>query len=390
MDTLSDTDRDEYSEAPPGHRLWLTVPAGLLAAAGGGAVAAGLFQRYAKGTEPLRRTAVLPDWRLYLGLAIAVGVSGLAALVAGRTVLARTAVGMLAVPAVLLATLTAGTAIMTVQPLVQANGVQVIGLGAWLIMGGAAAGLLAALLVVTRTGGYADPGFGGMAPVLAALGAIGLLYSWVAGMVGPGDGSPSRSGYLAALTTSDSSGAATLAVVGGLGLAAAAVGIVSGRNGAPAAGVALGAAVALGVDLGIRLATVQDLLDVDRGLDRRDETFIALGAAVLALLLLAVLLRGRPAPEEDFEPVGRPPGFESGLGRAPAFDPSPGTPGFGGPPYDRPYEPPPSFNRLHDPQDNFLPEHDPAPGARYPLVPDERAAQHPSPPPRPGLRPPED
>jgi hypothetical protein len=397
MDTLNATDRDDYPERPPGHRLWLTVPTGLLAAAGGGCVAAGIFQRYATGIESVRHTAVLPDWRLYLGLAAAVGVCGLAALVTGRTVLARTAVGVLAVPAVLLAALIAGAAIVALNPLVQANGVRAIGLGAWLMMGGAAAGLAAALLVLAQTGGYAAAGFGSLAPTLAALGAIGLVYSWVAGVAGRAGEPPLRSGYLALLTSLDHSGAATLAMVGGLGLAAAAVGIASGRRGAPAAGVALGAAVAVGVDLGVRLTTVQRMLDADSGLERRDETLIALGATVLALLLLAVSLRGRRVPEDDFEPAGHPLGYESSPGREPRFEPAPGTPGFGGPPYegpydspyDRPYDPQPRYDRPPERPGNYLPEHDPAPGARYPLVPDERAAQHPSPP-RPGIGRPED
>src|SRR6266545_4934354 len=324
MDTLSntDTDRDDYAPRPPGHRLWLTLPTGLLAAAGGGAVVLGIFQRYdGPGTSSLRRAALVPDWRLHLGLT----------------------------------------------------------------MGGAAAGLLAALLALAQTGAYTGAGRGWLAPTLAAVGVVGLLDSWVAATVGPVGDPPLRSGYLAALTSQDHSGAITFAVLGGLGWAAVAIGYASGRHGAPAAGVALGAAVAVGVDLSVRLGSVQGLLDAAANLDRRDETFIALGATVLALLLLAVLLRGRPAPLGE-EPAGEPLGFDSTLGREPPYGPVAGAPGYGDSPYERerPYDSPAGYDRLPEPGKGYLPEHDPAPGARYPLLPDERAAQHPTPP-RPGV-----
>ncbi len=406
MDTLSDTDtdRDDYAPRPPGHRLWLTLPTGLLAAAGGGAVVLGIFQRYdGPGTSSLRRAAPVPDWRLHLGLAIALGVAGLLAVLAGRTVLARTAAGMVVVPAIVLGTLTAGVAIGTLEPLIRAGGVDTIGPGGWLTMGGAAAGLLAALLALAQTGAYTGAGRGWLAPTLAAVGVVGLLDSWLAATVGPVGDPPLRSGYLAALTSQDHSGAITFAVLGGLGWAAVAIGYASGRHGAPAAGVALGAAVAVGVDLGVRLGSVQGLLDAAANLDRRDETFIALGATVLALLLLAVLLRGRPAPLGE-EPAGEPLGFDSTLGREPPYGPVAGAPGYGDSPYERererrydspyererPYDSPAGYDRLPEPGKGYLPEHDPAPGARYPLLPDERAAQHPTPP-RPGVsRPPDD
>jgi hypothetical protein len=440
MDTLSETDRDDDYPQPHEHRLWLTLPAGLLATAGGGCAAAGVFQRYGSTPVTLRSMVTLPDWRLYLGLAVAVGVCGLLAVVGGRTALARTGAGALAVPAVLLAALNAGTAIRALDPLVSADGVQAIGPGAWLAMGGAAGGLVAALLVLGQSGGYAMPGFGVAAPALAALGAAGLLHSWLAAMVG---GTQEGQGYLAALTAGDHSGAATFAVVGGLGLAAAALGAVSGRRSAVAAGVALGGAIAAAVDLGVRSASVQGLLDA--GAARRQETFIALAATVLVLLLLAVLLRGRRIPPEEYGPPERagaaafdrdaPPGpggfgpggpdfdrtdfdrpefdrtefdrteFDRAEFDRPEFDRAgyqrPGgydRPAYGGgrPAFDRPDPGGPFDDRPYQPAGPqppggiYLPEHDPAPGARYPLVPDERAAQHPAPP-RPGAgQPPRD
>jgi len=116
-------------------------------------------------------------------------------------------------------------------------------------------------------------------------------------------------------------------------------------------------------------------------------------------------------PEEDYEPADAAGDYDSrdydsrsydsrdydsGNYRSGGFDPAPepespfepvGQTGFGASPYDRPYEP--ASTEPTRPR-GYLPEHDPAPGARYPLVPDERAAHHPAPP-RPGVsRPPPD
>src|SRR5262249_38818447 len=193
---------------------------------------------------------------------------------------------------------------------------------------------LGALIALAGTVGLADSGHGWLPAVLAALGVAGLLHSWLEGTAGPG-GEPLPGGYVAMLSATDGTGAALLSVVGGLGIAAPAIGLAAGRRAGAAAGVAFGAAAAAGVDLGVRLFSVRHL-PAGTGTDRRTESLVALGATVLMLLLLAVLLRDRPwSADGELAPDERPMDSEPGFDRAPAYPPGPGGPGgpgFGGGP----------------------------------------------------------
>jgi hypothetical protein len=426
MDTLSDTERDELLDPRPSRRRWPTALTGLVAAAGGGAVAAGLYQEYLSGGgTPLRSLVTWPDWRVHLGLAVAVGVFGLVALLLGGSAVGRAALGAVVVPAVLLATVNAAVAVPALQNAIRADGWDVVGLGAWLVLGGCVAGLLAAALALGRLGARAELSPGWWAGALAVLGVAGLLYSWLVGSLGHrGSTPPTSFGYFTILTETDRDGVVTAAVVGGLGLALGAIGLAAGRRSAVAAGVSLGAAAAAAVDAVVRVYAIRPQTRVNTitggatGLDRDGISLIVLGATAAALLLLAAVLRGRPVPvvveEEEYDDGGHPLGFESTLGRESLYEPAPGAPGYGGTPrergpfepdpYDRerdadgpygrdPYEPAPYDRETPDRAPRapgYLPEHDPAPGAQYPLVPDERVAHHPVPP-RPGIsRPGED
>ena len=387
MDPLSDIERDDLVERPYRPATGLAVLTGLLATAAGAAVGIGLFQDYTSKDPPLRSAPpLMPDWRVYLGLAIALSTFGLAAMLFARTAFGRTCLGAVAVPALLLATVNAALG-LRLDEQVRDQGLAALGLGSWLMLGGSAAALLAALLALGQLGGRGEPAASWPAPMFAVLGIGCLLYGWLVGIrVPPGSSVPVQaSGYFATLTDPDVHGWTTAAVVAGLSLVVGAVGVATGRRGAVPAGVALGAAAGVAVDAGVRvyqLRTVPAGDAIEAGLVRNNVGLIAYGAAAVLLLMLAVSLHGRRWPEEEQRPVGLAPLPESEeFPRGPTY----GGPGYGGSrsgadadydadDADRPYQPG-TFE-----QPRYLPEHDPAPGAHYPLVPDDRTARHPAPP----------
>jgi hypothetical protein len=427
MDPLTTIERDDLEERPRRPATGLPVLTGLLATVGGAAVGVGLFQSYAKGISPLHDTpGMVPDWRLHLGLAIALAAFGVATMLFARTAFGRTCLGALAAPGVLLATVNAALGLQ-LDGLVRGEGFAAIGLGGWLVLGGSAAGLLAALLALGQLGGRGETAAGWPASMLAVLGIGGLLYGWLVGVrVGPDSGVrivggstapvPATS-YFQTLTNPDVRGWSTAVLVAGLSLVVGAVGVATGRRGAIPAGVVFGAAVAVAVDAAVRLFQLR-AVPADgapgAGLVRNNTGLIAYGASAVLLLLLAVMLPGRrPTEGEDARPVGLEPetpgefgapGTEYGepgyggprlsepsYGESRLSEPSFGGPGLGGSRYgagldyepdedDQPYQPRP-FE-----QPRYLSEHDPARGSAYPLVPDERAARHPAPP-RSGLPP---
>jgi hypothetical protein len=413
MDPLTTAERDDLLERPQRPATGLPILTGLLAAVGGGAVGIGLFQDYTSKDPPLRADPLmLPDWRVYLGLAIALAAFGLATMLFARTALGRVCLGALAVPGLLLATMNAALG-LRLDEQVRAEGMAALGLGGWLMLGGSAAGLLAALLALGQLGGRGETAAGWPTPMLAVLGGAGLMYGWLVGVrVAPGSTVPEpTTGYFQALTDPDVHGWTTAVLVAGLSLAVGAVGVATGRRGAVPAGVAFGAAVAVAVDATVRLYQLRTVPDGDAlgaGLVRNNAGLIAYAAAAALLLLLALTLRGRrPRDPEDDRRVGLEP--TEGRGEFGAPGPAYGEPGFGGPGYGgepgygssrydagpgyepeeagRPYQPqrfeqPQPFeqHRPYEQTQQYLPEHDPAPGSAYPLVPDERAAHHPAPP----------
>jgi hypothetical protein len=410
MDPLTTIEPD-LDERPRRPATGLPILTGLLATSAGAAVGIGLFQDYTGKTPPLRADLLLvPDWRVHLGLAIALAVFGLATMLFARTAFGRTCLGALAVPGLLLATVNAALG-LRLDGQVRAEGFAAIGLGGWLMLGGSTAALLVALLALGQLGGRGETAAGWPAPMLAVLGIGGLLYGWLVGVrVAPGSTVPVAStGYFQALTEPDVRGWTTAVLVAGLSLAVGAVGVATGRRGAVPAGVAFGAAVAVAVDATVRLFQLR-AVPADgapgAGLVRNNPGLVAYGTAAVLLLLLALALGGRrPRDPQDDRPVGLEPPEERGeFGAAgaaygePAFsEPSFGGPGYGGPRYDagpayepdeadRPYQPRPYEQPRPFDQQGYLPEYDPAPGSAYPLAPDERAARHPAPP-RSGMAP---
>jgi hypothetical protein len=396
MDPLNDTARDrdmtrEDTDEPLGRvhdgPRWPGVIAGLLAVAGGAAVDLGLYRPYLSG-EPaaFKDLVVWPDWRVRLGLSVAVGLFGLvAALLAGGPA-GRTGLGGLVVPATLVATINGAISVPVLDAGISDGKLSQIAFGGWLTLGGSAAVLVAALVALAHLGPRGTlrtPGAG----FLGVLGIGGLLYAWVVGSFGHRGRDPVTSySYFSVLAGDDRHGWTAAAVIAGLALAVGAIGLAAGRVGAVAAGVALGAAAAVGVDAVIRylmsdtLAKRDILFTNGGGLDRGNASLIAMAATVLVLLLLAAVLRGRrdsDVDEDSFVPVAEP------------YDSTSFGPGGGYDSSDRPFDQYTSGYGSRDPF-QYLPERESGNTGRYPMMPDERAAEHPAPPGRSALRPPLD
>lgn len=395
MDPLNDTDRDremtrvDFEDAPDQPRRWPSVLAGVLAVAGGAAIDLGLYRPYLTGdSQKFRDLVVWPDWRVRLGLSVAVGLFGLVAALLAGGVAGRTGLGGLVVPAILIATINGTISVPVLDAAISGGKLSQIALGGWLTLGGSAAVLVAALVALSQLGTRAAvPG----AAFLAVLGAGGLLHGWLVGSFGHRGQTPVTAySYFGVLAGGDRTGWTTATMIAGLALAVAAIALAAGRSGAVPAGVALGAAVAVGVDVVIRFLMSGDLRRRDilfpdaGGLDRSNAAMIAFAATALVLALLAVLLRGRPDSDVDpagFEPVGE----STELYDSTTF--GGGTPGSAYDPADRPFDQYTSGYGSRDPF-QYLPERDTGNTGRYPLVPDERTTEAP---PRGGaLRPPRD
>jgi hypothetical protein len=320
------------------HRPWLSVPTGLLAVAAGVLIVVGSYRPTLDGQHSLRQLTAWPDPDLLLGLAVAVGAFGLLAML-GRTVLARLGLGGLVLPGLMLVMLTSGLLLEVRRRQPDLLGSLRHHLGGELVVLGLGLALLAALLASGQIAAGTVRGRGGAAAVLATLGGAGLLHSVLAGSItGPRD-DPTRLGYLHLFTTPGDLGWGLLVLVVGLAWMLTALGLASGRRGAPASGLALGAAVALGIDLAVRLVRDAHAMTVLGGpgdpLHRRVLPLAVLAGAVLAYLLVAVLVRGRPAsagaglPAE--QPVPGPAGYRSsgdtgaGTGRTYEFSDQPTT-----------------------------------------------------------------
>lgn len=301
------------------HRAWLSVPTGLLAVAAGVLIILG-GDRPIIDQRPLRQFASWPDPYLYLGLAIAVAAFGLLALL-GRSALARIGLGALLPPALLLVTLTSGLLLdlRRLQP--DLPSLLEHRLGGQLILLGLGLALLAALLAGGQVSASTVRGRGGWAAVLATLGGAGLLHSLLsASITGPAN-APTEYSYLTLFSTpGDIWGPLVLAV--GLAWLLTALGLATSRRGAAASGLALGAAVAIGVDLAVRLSRDAHAMTVLAGpnqLSRRVLPLAVLAGTVLAYLLVAVLVRGQRASRPDGQaaadlpPPGRPPPVSTGA-----------------------------------------------------------------------------
>jgi hypothetical protein len=393
MDPLNDTARDremtreDFGEPEDRPRRWPSVLAGVLAVAGGAAIDLGLYRPYLTGDgQKFRDLVVWPDWRVRLGLSVAVGLFGLIAALLAGGVAGRTALGGLVVPAVLIATINGTISVPVLDAAFTGGRISQIALGGWLTLGGSAAVLIGALVALSQLGSrIAVPG----AAFLAVLGIGGLLHGWIVGSFGHRGVNPVTAySYFDVLAGGDRAGWTAATMIAGLALAVAAVALAAGRSGAVPAGVALGAAVAVAVDAVIRFLMSADLRQRDilfsngGGLDRNNAALIAYGAAALVLALLAAVLRGRP--DSDVDPAG----FEPVGGSTQMYDST--TFGGGTPaahnyePSDRPFDQYTSGYGSRDPF-QYLPERDTGNTGRYPLVPDD-----PAPPRGSALRPPHD
>src|SRR5262249_25686998 len=147
---------------------------------------------------------LVPDWRGDLGVGVALPALGLGALLFARTALRRPPLGALAGPGGLLAPPDAAPRLRAGG---QGGAAGVAGprRGGRRVLGGSAAGLLAALLALGQLGGRGEPAAGWPAPMLAVLGIGGLLYGWLVGMrVAPGSAVPAPvTGYFQTLTDPD-------------------------------------------------------------------------------------------------------------------------------------------------------------------------------------------
>jgi hypothetical protein len=403
MDPLNDTDRDreltrEDFGAPAGAqpRRWPSVLAGVLAVAGGAAIDLGLYRPLLAGSDTkFRDLVVWPDWRVRLGLSVAVGLFGLVAALLAGGVAGRTALGGMVVPALLLATINGTISTPVLDAAFKTGSFDQLALGGWLTLGGTAAVLIGALVALSQLGTRVSvPGAG----VLAVLGTGGLLHGWIVGSFGHrGQTGVTAYSYFSVLAGGDRNGWITAVMIAGLTLALGAILLAAGRSGAVAAGIAAGAAVAIAIDDAIRFLMSdqlrgRDILLGTGGLDRNNAPMIAYAAAALLLVLLAIMLRGRPDSDVDpagFEPVGEPtelydPGTFGGTGSFTAPQSTsnfaPNNPTYD--PTDRPFDQYTSGYGSRDPF-QYLPEREQGNTGRYPLVEDD--------PPRGGaLRPPRD
>lgn len=394
MDPLNETvhdremtreDRGELAALDNRERLrrWPSVVAGVLALLGGAAIDLGLYRPYLAGINvAFRDQVVWPDWRVRLGLSVAAGLFGLVAALLAGGVAGRVALGGLVLPSVLIATVNGAISVPVLDIGITEGKLSQLALGGWLTLGGSAAVLVAAIVALSQLGlGSRGPAMG--AGFLAVLGIGGLLYGWLVGSYGHRGADPVTSySYFSVLAGDDRHGWTAAAVLAGLALALGAVGLAAGRSGAVPAGVALGGAVAAGVDVVIRFLMSNRLRDHDilfpnnTGLDRNNASLIALAATTVVLLLLAAVLRGRPDSDVDpdgFDPVADDTElYDAGaFGNGRTYDST-----------DRPFDQYTSGYGSRDPF-QYLPERDSGSTGRYPLVPDD--------PPRGGaLRPPQD
>jgi hypothetical protein len=381
MEPLNETDRDreqtrvQFPDEPErvrqhdGPRL-PGVVAGVLALLGGAAVDLGLYRPFftGAGAPAFKDLVVWPDWRVRLGLSVAAGLFGLiAALLAGGAA-GRTGLGGLVLPATLLATINGAVTVPVIDAGVREHKLGQVALGGWLTMGGTAAVLIAALIALgnlgPRTGGRTTG-----AGFLAVVGIGGLLYGWLTGSFGHRGQDPVTAYSYFSVLGVDTHGWTAAAAVAGLALAVGAIGLAAGRVGAAAAGVALGGAVAVGVDAVIRFLMTNTLRDHDvlnpgaPGLQRADARLIAYAATALVLLLLALAVRGRSDVDPDsFAPVADTEPYDNTAFGSPSGSPYDPT--------DRPFDQYTSGYGSRDPF-QYLPERDSGSTGRYPLVPDD-------------------
>lgn len=264
--------------------------AGGLALVGGGLLAAGPYLRYAADDRRSELDMVVwPEPLLLVALAGLVAAVGLFTLFAPRRPFGSACAAAVVVPA---ATLVAFQGPTVIDVLVSGGGTGSLRLGGWLVAGGAAATALAALAAFAVLVARSLPARGVVVPFLGAVAAAGMLQWWTVSPI-ERDGEPVL--HYLNVDTGGSAWPGT-AVLGALALAIAAVTVAAARSGAAALGTALGAALAMGAELGGRyLVSERDLRDGLGNAELRTVPVVLTGAAVAVLLVVVLGLAVKTA-----------------------------------------------------------------------------------------------
>lgn len=291
-----------------GHRLYLSIPAGLLAIVGAGGLVVGASRPLVPGGQSLRSAITWPSIWAVVALAAVTGLAGVFAILGGRSLVARLATSALVVPGFATAGLLGGWMQTTHGDTVREGGVAALALGGLLVTAGVLAIGVAALLGLVQLA-VAHAGTAGWgAALLGLLTAAGLAQLWLLGSLTWNGASMLAGSELVEITARDDVGWSGVTVLGAVIAIVVAVAQASARRGGAAAGIALGAAVVAAVELGIRkLGGVPDATKLvenpGSAVSLRTESLIAAAATVVLALLLMVAVRGRDGAGGDWEPA---------------------------------------------------------------------------------------
>lgn len=279
----SDEATDQNGNRP---RAIGAILAGAFAVVGGGLLAAGPYLPFVGSGDNAKAEVDLVIWPkplLLVALAGVVVVAGLLMLIQPRTTMATTMAGLVVAPAATVAALQAPPVLRRV---VSSSGRDQLELGGWLITAGTGVALLAALvalfIVFTRLG----PGRGPVIPLLGVVSVAGLVQWWMVSPLGPEDTPLIRYFDL------DNGGSVWpgVAVLSALAIIVGAVLISSARCGSAAVGVALGATLAVGMELGARYLIPESDLQKNFGMELRFASVVLTGVTAGVLLLLTIAL----------------------------------------------------------------------------------------------------
>ncbi|HEY9474982.1 MAG TPA: hypothetical protein VIS06_14160 [Mycobacteriales bacterium] len=259
------------------------VLAGIFGVVGGGLLTAGPYLPFGDQTGSEIDLVTLPTPLLLVVLAGLLAAAGLGSILFSRRPFGTAMVGLSIAPAAAAAALRAPRVLDVV---LSSQGRDSLRIGGWLVCAGTVLALLAGLLAFVVTLSRLGARRGASIPFLGALCAAGLLQWW---LVSPTDqGNTPGPHYLVI----DAGGSVWpgVTVLGALALVVTAVMAASARCGAASVGTALGATLAVGLELGARYTVDTDTLRQDLGGDLREVSVILTGTTAILLLLLTTSL----------------------------------------------------------------------------------------------------